>query len=76
MSDVADQAEAIAETERRLRLAAVSEAAERLSEGTVEDRDCRSCGDPIPRARLEAVPGADECVKCVGARERQRRAFR
>lgn len=26
---------------------------------------CRSCGAPIPRARLEVVPYSSLCVKCV-----------
>ncbi len=27
--------------------------------------DCRSCGAPIPRARLELVPYSSLCVKCA-----------
>ena len=26
---------------------------------------CSSCGRPIPRARLEAVPGVTTCVECA-----------
>jgi len=34
-------------------------------------RDCESCGDPIPRARLERVPTALRCVDCQAAAERR-----
>lgn len=27
-------------------------------------RDCRRCGNPIPEARLEAIPDTLVCVKC------------
>lgn len=30
-----------------------------------EPRDCAYCGDPIPKARLRAVPGALACVPCL-----------
>ena len=26
---------------------------------------CRSCGEPIPRTRLEVIPYSSLCVKCV-----------
>ncbi len=30
---------------------------------------CRECGDPIPRKRLEAIPGVALCVSCQAERE-------
>ncbi|MDE0705701.1 MAG: TraR/DksA C4-type zinc finger protein [Rhodospirillaceae bacterium] len=27
-------------------------------------RDCAECGEPIPAARLAALPGARSCVEC------------
>ena len=27
-------------------------------------RDCAECGEPIPAARLRALPGARRCVGC------------
>lgn len=30
---------------------------------------CLSCGQPIPAARLEAIPWASECVRCQFATE-------
>lgn len=31
--------------------------------------DCLDCGDPIPAARLVAVPNACYCVRCQSAHE-------
>jgi len=30
-----------------------------------EEKLCVSCGEPIPAARLAAVPGTCTCVKCA-----------
>jgi RNA polymerase-binding transcription factor DksA len=35
---------------------------------------CASCGDPIPSARLEAMPAATACVACKGGSLARRRA--
>lgn len=32
-------------------------------------RECEDCGEPIPRARREAIPGVSACVECQGRRE-------
>lgn len=32
--------------------------------------DCLDCGDPIPDARLVAVPNASYCVRCQSSHER------
>jgi RNA polymerase-binding transcription factor DksA len=39
------------------------EAVERVEQGTYGR--CSVCGEPIPAERLEAIPGADTCVRCV-----------
>jgi hypothetical protein len=31
---------------------------------TVETRNCRKCGNEIPRARIEALPETLVCVQC------------
>ncbi|PRY94744.1 TraR/DksA family transcriptional regulator [Hasllibacter halocynthiae] len=33
--------------------------------------DCAECGEPIPEARREALPGVKLCVECAGGRERR-----
>jgi len=33
---------------------------------------CESCGNPIPEARLEAVPYAALCMSCQASQERSR----
>ena len=43
-------------------LEAVDAALKRLAAGTYGH--CESCGNPIDRARLEALPYASRCVKC------------
>ena len=40
----------------------LNEALERLERG--EYGGCKVCGEPIPKARLEAVPHATMCVPC------------
>ncbi|MBP3730322.1 MAG: TraR/DksA family transcriptional regulator [Mailhella sp.] len=37
---------------------------------------CRDCGEPIPQARLKAIPGVGRCCKCQQEWERQRNAWR
>jgi DnaK suppressor protein len=43
----------------------VEAAIKRMEQGTYGD--CASCGKPIPRERLEALPFADQCVSCKSA---------
>ncbi|ARC89735.1 DksA/TraR family C4-type zinc finger protein [Rhodovulum sp. MB263] len=31
--------------------------------------DCAECGEPIPEARRQALPGVKLCVACQGARD-------
>jgi DnaK suppressor protein len=40
----------------------VNAALERIEQGTYGD--CITCGQPIPRERLEALPFAGQCVSC------------
>ncbi|SOC27351.1 TraR/DksA C4-type zinc finger protein [Thalassospira xiamenensis] len=37
-----------------------------------ENRECESCGDDIPKARLEARPATTMCVDCQQEREDRR----
>ena len=36
--------------------------------------ECEECGEPIPEARREAVPGVRRCVTCQDASESTRRS--
>jgi DnaK suppressor protein len=47
-------------------LAKVEHAQRRLADG--DYGTCESCGDPIPTARLDALPYATTCVSCSAAR--------
>jgi RNA polymerase-binding transcription factor DksA len=50
-----------------MKLQAITEARQRLREGTYGL--CRECGAAIPRRRLEAMPTAVLCVPCQEKRE-------
>lgn len=64
---VNDQIEtSIAEALARRRAQAAARAVESLA-------DCADCGDPIPEARRQALPGVTLCVACAQARDK---AFR
>ncbi|CAF0703693.1 TraR/DksA family transcriptional regulator [Candidatus Methylacidithermus pantelleriae] len=52
----------------------IEEALKRIETGTYGI--CQMCGNPIPRARLEAVPYARFCVGCQREQEREYRARR
>lgn len=47
-------------------LEALDRAAGRLAVGTYGR--CLVCGEPIPDARLEALPAAEACLTCAGRR--------
>ena len=49
---------------------AVERARSRLPRGESLSH-CEACGDEIPRARREAVPGVRLCVACQEAEDRQ-----
>ncbi len=36
---------------------------------------CEECGDPIPEARREAVPGVRLCIKCQSELDEEQKAF-
>lgn len=75
MADIADRAQAAEELHQRLSL-------ERLQreiasgQGLKAAENCRGCGDPIPEARQEAVPGTQHCTPCASAREVRSRQYR
>ncbi|MDX1691222.1 MAG: TraR/DksA C4-type zinc finger protein [Acidimicrobiia bacterium] len=62
------------EMEKELSLAAnardllgqIEEALQRIEDGTYGD--CARCGDPIPVARLDALPYTKLCVSCASQR--------
>lgn len=45
------------------RISLLDEALDRLDDGTYGR--CTSCGEPIPPARLAALPGVETCVSCA-----------
>lgn len=49
------------------RLTLLARAEEKIRQGTYGI--CEMCGEPIPRARLQAVPEAVLCVRCAEAEE-------
>lgn len=51
----------------RAELAAIDKALDRIAAGVGDV--CRACREPIPEARLRAVPTADTCVACAADRE-------
>jgi DnaK suppressor protein len=57
-----DMAAATLERERRT-LQEIEAALERIKSG--EYGVCASCGEPIPEARLKALPWARVCVRCA-----------
>jgi len=54
---------------RRDLLIQMERAMERLDKGTYGR--CESCGEPIPKARLQAFPSATLCVRCKQREERR-----
>ena len=52
----------------RAHLAELDRALERVRDGTYDD--CQSCGRPIGKERLAALPAATSCVACASPRKR------
>ena len=52
----------------------IDEALKRLKEK--DFGDCLSCGKPIPRKRLKAIPYASLCIECQSKEETKRRRAR
>ncbi len=71
--DVFDQA---SEVERMDRESALSRARASVDRGGPEWINgvacCRECGEPIPKRRLEALPGVGLCCNCQREREHRR----
>jgi RNA polymerase-binding protein DksA len=63
-----EQEMAVANNRRDL-MTQVERALERLDKGTYGH--CESCGQPIPKPRLQAFPSATLCVKCKQREERR-----
>jgi DnaK suppressor protein len=55
-------------SQMRAELARVERALRHIDEGTFGM--CRSCGDALSDARLEAKPDANLCIECASNRER------
>jgi len=53
---------------------AVARARSRLPQGK-SLRACEECGEPIPEARRQAVPGVRLCLGCQSESDRQEAAF-
>ena len=74
-NDLCDSAQAIGALEaqtmsvERLTLAAhrITETLQRIADGTYGR--CEECDEPIPPARLNAIPTATLCVRCQSAAE-------
>jgi phage/conjugal plasmid C-4 type zinc finger TraR family protein len=52
---------------------AVERARARLPKGPSR-KDCGECGEPIPEARREAIPGVKLCVACQNERDAEEKA--
>ncbi|QKJ86519.1 DksA/TraR family C4-type zinc finger protein [Paramixta manurensis] len=52
---------------------AVSRARRQLHSGASAS-ECQECGEPIPEARRQALPGVQYCLACQQARDKQRQA--
>ncbi len=76
-NDLCDSAQAMGTLEaqtmsvERLTLTAqrITEALQRIANGTYGR--CQECDEPIPPARLKAIPTATLCVRCQSAAERR-----
>ncbi len=52
---------------------AVERARARLPKGPSRE-DCEECGEPIPKARRDAIPGVRLCIACQTERDNEERA--
>lgn len=57
--DIADNAQAVERLILEQALAGIGSAA-----GGESSEYCEGCGEPIPEARRQAVPGCRYCIKC------------
>jgi len=52
----------------------ISRARSQLPQGAALTH-CAACGEPIPQARREALPGVRFCVRCQEAQDREQGTF-
>lgn len=69
MADELDRAAGYSDRERD---AGVARVRAQMGAGPAA-RECDECGDDIPQARREAVPGARLCVPCLTEAEHRQR---
>lgn len=79
MTDIYDHASDVEQLERASILAKQQQVAHQRARlvaiaGTAEE--CHDCGESIPVARRQAVPGCMQCVACATIQERQQRLAR
>ena len=70
MADFADRASALSEQYLAQALAARHAAAAPSAESATV---CEDCGEPIPEARRQAVPGCTRCIECQTIHDRTTR---
>lgn len=79
MTDIYDHASDVEQLERASILARQQQVAHQRAQlaaivGSAEE--CHDCGELIPIARRQAVPGCTQCVVCASTQERQQRLAR
>lgn len=76
MADEADRADHIQELQRASALADVLERAPERALMIEGLECCRDCANPIPLARLRALPSAARCMECQEQHELKSRGYR
>lgn len=69
MSDDFDEAQRREDLHRHLGIDAARRQAAATLHGEGAD-DCEGCGEPIPKARKQILPGATRCAQCQSLFER------
>lgn len=62
--DDLDRASALETREREAAIARARQMGIGIGPAPVGARDCEDCGEPIPQARIDAVPHAERCAFC------------
>lgn len=70
MPDTIDQAQSVTEREREARIEVARRRSVHGDRSRQTGSSCTDCGDPIPEARLQAVPGVERCTTCQSKREK------
>lgn len=73
--DNADNAQELIDQRLEAALAARQAAAQRVNHAVVHIM-CEDCGEEIPVARREHLPGVATCVECQSIREQRARGWR